>query len=105
VQGGFFLRKKPLGILLSLYSNWRNALAARVVSPKPLEKQPRILRLTIPNLKSDWGRVRSDDNFYLEEGRGRDRETLPEMNSRKNRKIQVDSCEETTGPMEGAESL
>jgi hypothetical protein len=26
VQGGFFLRKKPLGILLSLYSNWKNAL-------------------------------------------------------------------------------
>jgi hypothetical protein len=28
VQGGFFLRKKPLGILLSLYTNWKNALAA-----------------------------------------------------------------------------
>jgi|GEM_PF-337151 hypothetical protein len=27
VQGGFFLRKKPLGILLSLYTNWKNALA------------------------------------------------------------------------------
>jgi hypothetical protein len=26
VQGGFFLRKKPLGILLSLYTNWKNAL-------------------------------------------------------------------------------
>jgi hypothetical protein len=29
VQGGFFLRKKPLGILLSLYTNWKNALALR----------------------------------------------------------------------------
>jgi hypothetical protein len=28
VQGGFFLRKKPLGILLSLYTNWKNALKA-----------------------------------------------------------------------------
>jgi hypothetical protein len=28
VQGGFFLRKKPLGILLSLYTNWKNALAS-----------------------------------------------------------------------------
>jgi hypothetical protein len=27
VQGGFFLRKKPLGILLSLYTNWKNTLA------------------------------------------------------------------------------
>jgi hypothetical protein len=27
VQGGFFLRKKSLGILLSLYTNWKNALA------------------------------------------------------------------------------
>ena len=26
VQGVFFLRKKTLGILLSLYSNWKNAL-------------------------------------------------------------------------------
>jgi hypothetical protein len=29
VQGGFFLRKKPLGILLSLYSNGRNALSVQ----------------------------------------------------------------------------
>jgi alpha-galactosidase len=27
VHGGFFLRKKPLGILLSLCSNWRNAIS------------------------------------------------------------------------------
>ena len=27
VQGGFFLRKKPLIIVLSVYSNWRTAIA------------------------------------------------------------------------------
>jgi hypothetical protein len=26
VQGGFFLRKKPLIIVLSVYSNWRTAI-------------------------------------------------------------------------------
>jgi hypothetical protein len=26
VQGVFFLRKKTLGILLSLYNNWQNAI-------------------------------------------------------------------------------
>jgi hypothetical protein len=30
VQGGFFLRKKPLGILLSLYTNWKNALVLQL---------------------------------------------------------------------------
>jgi hypothetical protein len=30
VQGGFFLRKKPLDILLSLYTNWKNALVLQL---------------------------------------------------------------------------
>jgi hypothetical protein len=30
VQGVFFLRKKTLGILLSLYNNWQNAIAPAV---------------------------------------------------------------------------
>jgi hypothetical protein len=35
VQGGFFLRKKPLGILPSVYSNWRTAIGI-VSETKPL---------------------------------------------------------------------
>jgi hypothetical protein len=31
-QGGFFLRKKPLGLVVSLDTNWRTAVAGR--SPK-----------------------------------------------------------------------
>jgi hypothetical protein len=29
LEGGFFLRKKPLGILVSVYSYWRTALLIR----------------------------------------------------------------------------
>jgi len=36
VQGGFFLRKKPLIIVLSVYSNWRTAIAQlEYGSPSP----------------------------------------------------------------------
>jgi CyaY protein len=35
VQGGFFLRKKPLGILLSLYTNWKNALKRTILPAVP----------------------------------------------------------------------
>jgi hypothetical protein len=31
VQGGFFLRKKPLGLVLSVYSNSENAIAAALL--------------------------------------------------------------------------
>jgi hypothetical protein len=37
VQGVFFLRKKTLGILLLLYSNWRNALEAAMSAASPVE--------------------------------------------------------------------
>jgi hypothetical protein len=85
VQGGFFLREKTLGILLSLYSNWKNAFGAGDVSGllsagaearvfsqlfgtdesvpfskhRKAEKQPQIPRLTTPKLKNAWGPVRS----------------------------------------------
>ena len=30
IEGGFFLRKKPLCGVVSVYSNWRTAIAARI---------------------------------------------------------------------------
>jgi hypothetical protein len=54
VQGGFFLRKKPLGILLSLYTNWKNALLRRTSRGLPkILKRPGTLP-AYPAANQQW---------------------------------------------------
>jgi hypothetical protein len=38
-KGGFFLRKKPLGILLSGYSDWRTALMRQMRSRRKYQAE------------------------------------------------------------------